>query len=76
MPILPDSDQPTTSLNGVVTSVAASIEGNTVLLELICSDEYAAQVVHEDVVARLNSDIGLRMTLRVKPAEVTKVTDA
>lgn len=58
------------SLNGVVTSMAASIEDKTVVIELICSDTYAAQVVYEDVLARLNSDEGLKLTLKVKPLEV------
>lgn len=60
------------SLNGVVTRAAASIEGSTVVLELICVDEYAAQVVFDDVVARLNSEDGLRMRLRCYPLEVTR----
>lgn len=63
-----------TSLNGVVTHVAASIDEKTVVLELICTDEYAAQVVYEDALARLNSDDGLRMTLKVRSLEVTRAT--
>lgn len=59
-----------TSLNGVVTRMAASIEDKTVVIELICADAYAAQVVYEDVVARANSDEGLTLKLKVKPLEV------
>jgi hypothetical protein len=72
--LMPQPDKPT-SLIGVVTQVASSIDGNTVVIELICTDDYAAQVVFDDVRARLDSEDGLRMTLKLRSVEVTKVSD-
>ena len=48
----------------VVKQVAVSIEQQTVVLELICSDEYGANVLFDDVLSRLNSDGGLSLLLR------------
>jgi hypothetical protein len=73
---MPQPDNKSTSLTGVVTGVAASIDGDTVVLELICANDYAAEVVFEDVLARLNSEEGLRMTLKLRSVEVTKVDGA
>lgn len=68
---MPQPEKPT-SLTGVVTQVASSIDGNTVVLELICASDYAAQIVLEDVRAGILSADGLRMTLKVQSAELTK----
>jgi hypothetical protein len=72
--MMPHPDKPS-SLTGIVTQVASSIDGNTVVLELICTDDYAAQIVLDDVRSRLTSADGLRMTLRVGSADLTKVCD-
>ncbi|MFC3208083.1 hypothetical protein [Aquamicrobium soli] len=47
--------------------IAISVLFDTVTVELICGDEYAAQVTYEDIVDRLQRGEGL--TLSVKQAE-------
>lgn len=60
-----------TSLAEIVKSVAVSIEdGNTVVIELICGDEYAAVLLYEDVLSRMASERG--MMLRLKAGAVVE----
>ena len=54
-----------TSLANIVKQVAVSVEdGTTVVIELICGDEYAALLLHEDVVSQLNSEAGMRLWIK------------
>lgn len=50
--------------------IAISVLFDTVTVELICGDEYAAQVTYDDIVDRLHRGEGL--TLSVKQALQTK----
>jgi hypothetical protein len=52
------------SIRDIVPQVAVSCEKKTVLIELICSDEYAAIILFEDVVAKMRSDVGLKLELK------------
>jgi hypothetical protein len=57
-----------TSIVLVAKQIAVSHEEKTVLIELICSDAYAAVVLYDDVLSRLNSESGLKLTVRCGPA--------
>jgi hypothetical protein len=52
------------NIQGIVPQVAVNLEGKTVQIELICSDEYAAAVLFEDVIAKMRSDVGLSLELK------------
>jgi len=47
--------------------IAISVLFDTVTVELICGDEYAAQVTYDDLIDRLQRGEGL--TLSIKQAE-------
>ncbi|MGA7809660.1 hypothetical protein [Bradyrhizobium sp.] len=59
----------TEDLSRLIRNAAASVDGKTVIVELICSDEYGAQVLFDDVVSRIASEGGLVLKLRGKRAE-------
>lgn len=48
----------------IVPQIAVSREKNTVVIELICSDEYAATVLFEDLVSKVTSEKGVKLQLR------------
>jgi hypothetical protein len=43
--------------------VAVSVRFDTVTLEVICGDEYEAQVLYDDLVERLRSGEGISLSL-------------
>lgn len=53
----------------VSKKVAISVQFDVVMIELICGDEYAAQVLYDDLVERMQSGEGV--TLSAKPAAAT-----
>jgi hypothetical protein len=52
------------SIRNIVPQVAVSLEGKTVQIELICSDEYAAIVLFDDVIAKMGSEAGLKLDIK------------
>ena len=59
-------------LPGIVKQVAVRTDEETVVIELICTDTYAAQVLKDDIVSRLRTDQGLSLIVKVD-AEVVGV---
>lgn len=51
------------NISEIVPQVAVSCEKKIVLIKLICSDEYAARVLFDDVVSRITSGDGLKLRL-------------
>lgn len=49
--------------NVVAQKVAIGVEANTVTVNLICSDNYAAQVLYDDLTERLSAGNGLKIHL-------------
>jgi hypothetical protein len=54
------------SIRDIVPQVAVNLEGRIVQIELICSDEYAARVLFEDVIAKMRSDVGMKLELKAR----------
>jgi hypothetical protein len=52
------------NIRDIVPQAAVSCDKKTVLIELICADEYAARVLFDDVVSRVTSGDGLKLRLR------------
>lgn len=52
-----------------VPQVALSVKKTTVLVELICADEYGAQVLFDDIHEKITSDRGLVLRLRGEAAK-------
>lgn len=53
------------SLRDVVPELEMSVDGNVVSIDLVCSDAYAAQVFHDDLLERARSSPnGVCLTLR------------
>jgi hypothetical protein len=55
-----------TSITAIVPRMAVDIVGSTVRIELICTDEYAARVLYEDILSRGESDEGLMSSLKFR----------
>jgi hypothetical protein len=55
----------TNPLARTVKQIAVSHDANTVLVELICTDEYGALVLYDDVLSRLQTDGGCSLHVRV-----------
>lgn len=55
------------SLVGVVTEIQVGIEDTKVIIELICANAYAAEVLCDDVVSKLSSEGGLRLNVKATP---------
>jgi hypothetical protein len=49
--------------------VAVSVRFDTVMLEVICGDEYEAQVLYDDLVDRLKSGEGISLSLAQQPKD-------
>jgi hypothetical protein len=56
------------TLTRIIRKSAISIKERTVIIELICSDVYGANVVYDDVLESITSDRGLTLKLRGKRA--------
>lgn len=56
----------TDAMARVVKEVAIACDGRKVTLELICHDEYGAQILFDDARSRLKSDDGMVLYLKVK----------
>lgn len=51
------------SLREIVPEVTLDIADNVVVIELVCTDAYAARLLFEDIAERINGD-GLLLKLR------------
>ncbi len=49
----------------IVKQIAVSAEDRTVVVELICSDPYGAQVLSDDITSRLKIDQVLSLIVKV-----------
>lgn len=52
-------------LPGIVKQIAISVEEKTVFIELICANNYAAQVLNDDLTSRLKTDQVLSLIVKV-----------
>ncbi|MBR0871171.1 hypothetical protein JQ633_12440 [Bradyrhizobium tropiciagri] len=59
----------TSSLAEIAKSIAVSVKRETVLIELICTDAYGAQVLCEDIQSRLTSGRGLSLAVDAEPVK-------
>ncbi|HYM31849.1 MAG TPA: hypothetical protein VEU47_11140 [Candidatus Cybelea sp.] len=50
---------------GVVKQIAVTTDDRAVVIELICTDAYAAQVLSDDIVSRLKCDHVLSLIVKV-----------
>lgn len=55
----------TQALAKTIKQIAVSHDANTVLIELICTDEYGALVLYDDVMSRLQIEGGCSLHVRV-----------
>lgn len=53
----------------IARKVAVSVLFDVVSIELICGDDYAAQVLYDDLIDRLQSGEGIRLSVDARPSE-------
>lgn len=51
----------------VSQKIAVSVQMDTVHIELICGDLYAAQVLYDDLIDRLRAGEGITLSVATKP---------
>jgi len=54
-----------TNIAQIVKQIAVSAKDRTVVIELICSDAYGAEVLREDITSRLVNDRVLSVIVKV-----------
>lgn len=52
------------NLANIVKQIAVGADGKTVCVELICADEYGAQILCDDITSRLKTDRVLKLTVK------------
>lgn len=57
------------NITAITPKMAIGISKRTVTIQLICTDEYAAHVLYDDLLSRASSDVGLMLKLRGKVEE-------
>ena len=50
--------------------IAVSVVFDTVKIEIICGDDYAAQVLYDDLVDRLQNGQGIKLAVGVRPGSI------
>ena len=59
----------------LMPQMAVDIKGNTVLVEMICTDALAANVLFDDLVSRLKSDGNLTLCFRADPKSAVETDE-